>query len=251
MKTSLMYVLCTALILSACGAEKSADGVRIVTDTVNVTEQAYTLTLRVPQIKGLNDSATQTDVNDRLKKIVDDAKTGFLNEIKDIVIEPGDDTKSGLTVDYKAGTFSQDILSIVLEASPYMAGAAHPNHVSVSFVYDVATKKEIAFTDLFNTNAKYLERLSTLTIEQLIAESKKKGTFYAQKEQTIRQGAGPKAENFRTFSIENGSIVLTFDPYQVGPYAEGTQTVTLSRAQITDVLSNYGRKLLSETEKKS
>lgn len=251
MKTSLASIACTALLLSACGGEKSPDGVRIVSASLQETETTYTLSLRYPQVKGLNDGDAQTMINERLKAIVEETKAAFLNEIKAIVPVPGDDTKSGLIMDYIPGTFSQDIVSIVLQSSPYMAGAAHPNHVSIPFVYDVATKKEIVFTDLFNTKAPYLERLSELTIEQLIAESKKKGTYYTAKEQTIRQGAGPKAANFKTFSIENGSIVLTFDPYHVGPYAEGTQTVTLSRAQITDVLSNYGRKLLSETEKKS
>jgi hypothetical protein len=48
---------------------------------------------------------------------------------------------------------------------------------------------------------------------------------------------------------QKSNLVLTFDPYQVGPYAEGEQTITLSREELTDVLSNLGRKILSDTAK--
>lgn len=251
MKHSLPVALCLSFLCIACSGNGTGNSVKLVSDIVNKNEPTYTFDLHIPQVKGLTDEAVQKDINERLQKKAADLQTGFLKEIQDIVIDPKETTKSGLSMDYHAETLSQDLISLVMEVSPYDAGAAHPNHVTVPFTYDIATKKEIAFVDLFNTKEKYLERLSTLTIAQLIAESKKKRTYYEAKEQMIKEGAGPKEENFRAFAIENGNLVLYFDPYQVGPYVEGIQTVTLSRAEITDVLSNQGRKFLSETEKKS
>lgn len=247
MNKSLLSAIFVSLTITACGGSI----VRVVADTVHKTEPTYELSLRIPQIKGINDEAVEKDINDRLQKFSTDQQAQFQKDIANIVLIPGEESKSGLTIDYDVVTVTPSLISMTLEVSPYMAGAAHPNHVSFPFNYDLETKQKIEFKDLFNTNGKYLERLSELSIEQLILESKKKGTYYAAKEQTIKQGAGPKLENFRTFTIANGNLVLTFDPYQVGPYAEGNQTITLSRVQITDVLSNYGRKLLSETEKKA
>ncbi len=248
MKISFSFALCASLVLAACGNGSGNTSVKLVTDTLNKTEATYTLNLKIPQVKGLKDATVQKDINDRLKKMVADLQSEFLKEIADIVIE-NDSTKSGLQTEFHAATLSEQMISLTIEAAPYLSGSAHPNHVTVGFTYDVDGKKVITPEEFFNTKSKYLERLSELSIMQLIAESKKKGTYYEAKEQMIRQGAGPKAENFRVFTIQNGNLVLTFDPYQVGPYAEGVQTITLSRAQITDVLSNYGRKLLSETEK--
>ena len=135
-----------------------------------------------------------------------------------------------------------------MEVTPYIAGAAHPNVRTESFAYDIVMKKQLLLTDMFNTNTKYLERLSELSIKQLIDTSKKNNTYYEAKLQTIKQGAAPKQDNFKTFAIQDGSLIISFDPYQVGPYAEGVQTVTLKRTDITDVLSNQGRKLLSESQ---
>lgn len=248
MKTPLSSVLCLSLFLAACSGN-TGNQITLVSDKVNTTESTYTLDLNIPQVKGLSDQTMQKDINDRLEKIATDIQTGFKKEIADIVLDPNF-PKSGMGMDYQAYTLSPQIISLTINASPYSAGAAHPNHVTTSFTYDIDTKKEVTFVDLFNTKTKYLERLSSLTITQLIDESKKKGTYYEAEEQMIREGAAPKAENFANFAIQAGSLVLIFDPYQVGPYAEGVQSVTLSEAELTDVLSNEGRKLLSETASK-
>lgn len=247
MKHPLPFLLSVLVFLAACSGNGSGSSLKVVTDKINKTEATYTLDLEIPQVKGLSDEATQKDINDRLQKIAADLQDGFKKDIAGVVIDK-DSTKSGLNVDYSVVTLSEKLISLDIEASPYISGAAHPNHFAMPFTYDIEAKKPVTLTDIFNTKEKYLERLSELSIAQLIAESKKKGTYYEAKVDMIRQGAAPTAEDFRSFTIANGTIIFIFDPYQVGPYAEGTQTITLSRAQITDVLSNYGRKILSETE---
>lgn len=247
MKKLHIIIVTTAILLAACSGNGSGSSLKVVSDKINKTEATYTLDLEIPQVKGLSDETIQKDINDRLQKMATDLQTEFQKEIAGIVVDK-DSTKSGLNLDYNVVTLSEKLISLDIEASPYTSGAAHPNHFAMPFTYDIETKKVITLTDLFNTKEKYLERLSELSIAQLIAESKKKGTYYEAKVDMIRQGAAPTAEDFRNFTIANGTIIFIFDPYQVGPYAEGTQTITLSRAQITDVLSNYGRKILSETE---
>lgn len=244
MKKSVLVPLAISLLLFGCALNGTS--VTLQRESKKEAQPTYTLDLTIPQVKGLADAATQTAINERLNAIVEKTKTAFLAEIKNAYTSADQDSKSGLSMTYEAKTLSQKTISLLLQASPYTAGAAHPNHVTIPFTYDVEAKKEVHFADLFNPKTEYLKRLSELTIAQLIAESKKKGTYYEAKEQTIRAGAAPKAENFAVFSIDAGNLVLTFDPYQVGPYAEGVQTVTIARADITDVLSNEGRKILSE-----
>ena len=247
MKKYLWTTCCMALIVTACGSGKN--GVSVVSDTNDEMQSTYAIHSEIPQIRGIADVATLKDINDRLEKIGKDERAKFLSDIKDVYIDPKENQKNKLSITFKTATISPQLISIIVEASPCIAGTAHPNLVTIPFVYNVDLKKQITFTDLFNTKTKYLERLSSLSIKQLIDASKKNNSYYEAKEQTIQQGASPKIENFKTFSIENGNLILTFDPYQVAAYADGIQSVTLARAEITDVLSNEGRKMMSETEK--
>ncbi len=249
MKFSLHSALCLTVVLVACGSSSTRNSVKLVSDIINKNEANYSLNLHIPQVKGLQDEAVQKDINTRLENIATTKEKEL--GMQDMSDDPNTPGKGSLGIDYTAKTLSQSWISILLSIDTYVEGAAHPNTNGLSFLYDVTSKKELKLEDLFNTKTKYLERLSELSIPQLIATSKKNGTYFEAKEQMIREGAGPKKENFDIFAIENGNLVFFFDPYQVGPYAEGMQTVTLPRADITDVLSNEGRKILSETEKKS
>lgn len=247
MNKQITLAITSTCILVSCSAAKDGT-VFVVTDTIEETQSAYSISAKIPQVKGDLDAATLSDINDRLEKFGKDARTKFLHEIENMFIDPGQSQKSGLVIRFESKTVSANLLSIVMEVSPYIAGAAHPNVRTESFAYDIVMKKQLSLTDMFNQNTKYLERLSELSIKQLIDTSKKNNTYYEAKLQMIKQGAAPKEENFKTFAIKDGSLIVLFDPYQVGPYAEGVQTVTLKRADITDVLSNQGRKLLSESQ---
>jgi hypothetical protein len=175
--------ICLSIFLASCGGNTNNHPVTLTTQKIEETQPSYVLDLQVPQVKGLLDAATQKTINDRLMAIATQQREQFLKDIKDVYVDPSLNQKSGLTMVFKAGTLSQDIISVVITLGPYTAGAAHPTIATIPFTYDSETKKEITFNDLFNTKAKYLERLSDLSITQLIAESKKKGTYYEAKEQ--------------------------------------------------------------------
>jgi hypothetical protein len=238
-----LSIAISLLLLTACTSSKS--GINITKNVIHETHPTYSLDLVAPQVHGLADEAVTKSINDALQKIVDNQKKKFLADIEEFPAPSDGTLGSSLHMDYEVITANPTLLSIILRSTPYMAGAAHPNHISFSFLYDLESKKQMTLSDLFNTKSKYLDRLSQLSMKHLIDQSKKNGTYYEGKEKQIGQGAGVAPENFSTFSIDGENLILTFDPYQVGPYAEGEQQVTLSRAEITDVLSNKGRKILS------
>jgi hypothetical protein len=43
----------------------------------------------------------------------------------------------------------------------------------------------------------------------------------------IADGTAPTTDNYQSFTIQPGSITFIFDPYQVAPYSDGMQTVTV------------------------
>jgi hypothetical protein len=52
----------------------------------------------------------------------------------------------------------------------------------------------------------------------------------------LNQGTTPEEANFENFTITGDALVLIFPPYQVGPYALGTQTVSIPLVELKDVL---------------
>jgi hypothetical protein len=108
---------------------------------------------------------------------------------------------------------------------------AHPNAFYRTFTFDRATGEELEIADLFIPRAAYLTRLSAIAEFEL---SKSLGDFVDV--DYIRQGTAPESLNFQSYSIEGNSLVLIFPPYQVAPYAAGTQTVSIPLSQLSEIL---------------
>lgn len=107
---------------------------------------------------------------------------------------------------------------------------AHPNAFFRTFTFDTESGVELAIQNLFLPKAAYLARLSEISRFEL---AKALGSDIDI--DYLNQGTAPAAENFQNFTINGDALVLIFPPYQVGPYALGTQTVTIPLAQLKDI----------------
>lgn len=108
---------------------------------------------------------------------------------------------------------------------------AHPNAFFRTFTFDTESGAELGIKDLFLPRAAYLGRLSEISRSELTKTlSTDIDIAY------LNQGTAPAAKNFQNFTINADALVLIFPPYQVGPYALGTQTVTIPLAQLEDIL---------------
>lgn len=128
-------------------------------------------------------------------------------------------------------TYLEDgLFSVLINVSFYMAGAAHPAHYSHAITYDLNQGQVLALEDLFQPGAAYLETLSVLCLEDLEA----RGVL------AWEDGASPKPENFRVWNITPGGLQITFDEYQVAPYAAGPQTVLIPYEQLSEIIHPEG-----------
>ena len=229
-----------SLVLAACGGPSRLS---VLTEADSFRGETYETKLQSPYVHGIDEESVSDSLNNRIrafaKKIESDAVATMETPEKN-------EEKNTLQMTYIVEELSPSFVSILFHVSTKISGAAHGLEVTHSFNYDIAEQKELALADLFNPTSKYLDRLSELSIVQLIDEAQKNRTYYQQKEQSIKSRASAKIENFQTFSVADGKLTITFDPYDVGPYAEGKHTVTLSRAELIDVLSETGRRILSE-----
>lgn len=232
----------TAALLACTGIQMDR-GVTVHTVRIQEEEQGFTYNAEIPEVRGLNDQEAQRRINERLKVIAERQKRLFLRDAHALTTQSGSALRSGMTIGYRTARADERVVSIVFVMSPYMAGAAHPNHFTVSFNYDVVEKKEITLDQLFSDNT-YLNQLSEIASEKLTTQSRLAGTYYDGKEALIKKGTRPSINTFRSYSIGSNAVTFHFDPYEVGSYAEGIQQVTLSGSVFENKLSQMGSGLL-------
>jgi hypothetical protein len=96
-------------------------------------------------------------------------------------------------------------------------GGAHGLQVHKTFSFDELGKL-LTINDLFSNEG--LKTISSFIEKELNKRD------YADS-RWIKEGTAPLEENYRNFYITDQGITFIFDPYQVAPYAAGTQNVSV------------------------
>ena len=143
---------------------------------------------------------------------------------------------SDLSVRYDVTLAQDDLISVKFDIGSYYQGAAHPNAYSHVVNFDLKNGKPIKLADLFKPGAKYLQAISAFCIADLKKQSSEKGLL----EDQIQEGAGPNAKNFQSWTISKQGLGITFDSYQVGPYAAGPQFVLIPYSALKDLIKPDG-----------
>lgn len=142
-------------------------------------------------------------------------------------------------VSYNTDMATDDLLSFSFEANTY-SGGAHPNSFTTTLTYDVKSGKTLGLGDLFKPNSNYVKTISDYCIEALKKQMRVPEQGIEPDEEMIRDGAGPKEENFNSWSVSKKGVVVYFAPYQVGPYAAGPQVVVIPYKVLKDKAKEDG-----------
>jgi len=126
-----------------------------------------------------------------------------------------------------------ELWSLRFDFMGYADGAAHPYHYSMVFNYDLEQGRKLSLQELFIPEANFLEVISSHCIFEL---SQRDIGFYS----GFEQGAQPEPENYRNWNIAPDGLMITFDEYQVAPYAAGPQTVVVPYGVLTAVINPQG-----------
>ena len=149
---------------------------------------------------------------------------------------------------------NENLIFFDVVRSIYTGGTG--NAFVVGYIFDRRNGAELSIADLF-VDEGYLERLSTLTRETLEERARRRiaeleyDSEAAREEalertlEWIEDGTAPTAENFDNILFrENGTVVVAFDKYQVGPGVAGVVDVELPVTAIADLLKPEIRVLL-------
>jgi hypothetical protein len=98
--------------------------------------------------------------------------------------------------------------------------------------YDLEAGKDIQLAQLFMPGSDYLERTANYCITQLSARNIGFESF--------SNGALPLQANYGNWNITAEGLMITFNEYQVAPYAAGAQEVVVPYAELQSVIDPHG-----------
>ena len=192
---------------------------------------AYTIKAQVPSLHGSDDPHV-LEFNTLLNRTVMDAVNQFRT---DVLSFPSDlPVSAGSFFDAQFSVIGQrgDFWSVKFDVGTYYAGAAHPGHYSITLNYDLASGREVALGDLFVPGSNYLQTISDISKTQLATRDIGFDGF--------SNGADPLPENFTHWNISVDGLVITFDEYQVAPYAAGPQLVVIPFSELQPITNQNG-----------
>ena len=143
---------------------------------------------------------------------------------------------SDLTISYDVALAQDDLISIQYLVGSYYQGAAHPNSGSEVINFDLKNGKQLKLSDLFKPGSKYLSTIANYCVADLKKQSKEKGLI----DDDINEGASATAQNYHSWTITKRGLRITFDAYQVGPYAVGPQYVLVPYSSLKDLINPEG-----------
>jgi hypothetical protein len=203
----------------------------------------YSVNAEYPQVEGA-EKFNQLAEGFVTKEVADFKKdAGPKRGEKDYMPEASEDS---LDIRYTIRLLTDNLISVEFPIDYYEHGAAHGSHAFHVINYDVKSGRELSLADLFKPGPGYLGKVSEVAIRQLHRWNRDSADYpggggqpYLD-DQGIAEGAAPKAENYKNWTITPRGLVITFDYYQLGAYAAGAPAVVLPYSDLKDVLRADG-----------
>lgn len=196
----------------------------------------YSIETTYPQITGKGMSEAENAFNERVNVIINEEMQQFKNSVKldapHMQTLPKEVRNNNFKIDYDVDVIPElAIVSIRFTIQGMQAGRAHPYRSHRVLNFDLKNNKELALSDLFKSDSKYLDAMAKFSSTKL------KDTVSDKDKWMIDEGAKAAAKNYKNWNIEKGSILITFDEYQVAPYAYGPQEVEIPYSVLQPLLS--------------
>ena len=204
----------------------------------NNKKLVYEVSAEYPQLTGGNNPNLEK-FNQTARALVTKKVAGFKKDMAPVEGEesrPENSMGSNLNIAYTLMLAQDDLVSVKFDVGSYYQGAAHPNAYSDVINFDLKNGKQLKLGDLFKPGSKYLQAIADYSIADLKKQAKDKGLIDGE----IENGAAPLAKNYQSWIITKKGLSITFDAYQVGPYAAGPQYVMVPYSALKDVINPEG-----------
>lgn len=209
----------------------SANEVPAITERViaeNDVRRMRAHSVRIPVLQFHRDPDRTKGVNLAIEEFAEERIADFIAACDESVLPATEGVPpSDLAMGWSPLLVSPTLVSFRFDSSEYLSGAAHPENSARAFTYDLAREQILDLDDIFASSSIALEEISLVVRERLRARWPELSSddFTSQ----VHPGTEPTPENYRNIGITKEGFLVIFDPYQVAPYARGTQTVLISR----------------------
>ena len=199
----------------------------------------YTIKAKYPQAVGAARDPRLAKMNSELRSMVAKGVAEFRGNFKTYE-KPMGPAGSYYESEYVVTLAADDLVSVAFGVSTFGEGAAHPNHNTTVFNYDLRAGRALKLADLFKPNSDYLKVISDYAIKDLTEQIRGEMSGDDPDTDWIREGAGPKEENYQSWNLSPKGLEINFDPYQVASYAAGPHEVVIPLSALKDVLDPNG-----------
>lgn len=195
-----------------------ASNVTVTDKNIKENNEAITVDLKIPVIKGLKNKSIETKINNIFYNDAIKFKAPLEKQAKaDLKSSKKDKTYhfnkySAVTV-YKVRYNKNNILSITVVYGQY-TGGANGLDVQRSYNFDLNTGKVIPLANVFDKNFDYKKVISAEVLSQMKANSE---NFFSD---AIKSFKGIKTD--QPYYIENGNVVVYYGPFEIAPHSTGT-----------------------------
>ncbi len=202
--------------------------------TENNKAKLFEITVEYPELSGVS-IQTASKFNEIAKSLAMNEAAKFR---KDLLAQTAEDLKfiketggqNTVDISYNITHADNEIISVGF-GTYFYTGGAHPNSYSYALNFDLENGRKLKLADLFKPNSNYLKVLSDYCIKNLKQQLAENAD-----NDWIEKGAGATAENYKSWNLTTKGITITFDSYQVAPYAAGPQEVIVPFEHIESIL---------------
>jgi hypothetical protein len=131
-------------------------------------------------------------------------------------------------VGYQMRLANDHLQSVVFTVSQLEYGMAHHAYTFFVVNYDAKAGRRLALADLFKPGSDYLQRISAAAVARLRLLNKEDGDSFLLDPEYVGN-ASAKPENYQHWTLTERGLAVTFEPYQVGPFAAGSPNVLIPR----------------------
>ncbi len=197
------------------------------------TPNDCSVNFKYPQFRVTINKASDAKIKSINKKIFGLAQNEtnkFKSELNALERSNAGWTEGELTNDYKIYLRNNCLVSLSFYIEKYIKPSAHPSHSTLTLNYDFHTAKNLELKNIFKKNSDYLNVLSKLCYDYLIAAVQNPD------KKLIKEGTKPVASTFKKFYLTPDSLNIVFDEYAVDCYAGGSHTVPISYGAIKSLI---------------
>lgn len=230
----------------------SSDAKKYKISTMKITEEnkLYSLDAQYPELTNCPSGEVKEGFNKWVKTYIDENIKEFVKNSEETSNIPS--TPSFMGIGYHMASETGRFVSLNFGINTYYSGTAHPSNDVATLTYDLEKNKPVILSDLFMNKRKdaikyddifklskdeFLEEISDYCIKDLKRQSSDAGTPPSP---WMEEGAGPKADNFKNFTLNKDSLEIFFGEYQVGCHAEGMKSVIIPYDKLKDYINPDG-----------